>query len=264
MKTNQTERYRFSEAPIWNIQRSYYEEKGLQAWTNDQVPQYITSNPMIAMSYAEMIFAFLQDRGSKGACSEPVYIVELGAGTGRLACHILHELYQLRDYAGSGVSLPPFRYIMTDLVMSNVLAWKEHPALQSFIAEGDLDVARFDAVHDTALNLVVAGKTIREGDLKQPVIVVANYFFDSIPQELIYVGDGRIYETDVFVEYPEHKETLTPTELLSQISLRYEHRQAPEYEQPTYPYRDVIAVYQEQLEDSHFLFPVAGLTCWSV
>ncbi|MFC4301995.1 tetratricopeptide repeat protein [Cohnella boryungensis] len=259
MAFNNKQRYRFSEAPIWNIQRKYYEEEGTKAWNNDQVPQYITSNPMIATSYAEMIFGFLQDRANKEYSSEPVMIVELGAGTGRLAFHVLSELCQLRDYAGT--SLPSFRYIMTDLAINNVLAWREHPALQSFIVEGLLDFAQFDAVHDMDLNLVVSGTTISEGDLKQPLIIVANYFFDSIPQELIYVGDGRIYEADVFVEYPEHHGSLKPSDLLDQISLHYEHRRAPEYEQETYPYRSVIAVYQEQLEDSHILFPVAGITC---
>ncbi|GAA0399363.1 tetratricopeptide repeat protein [Paenibacillus motobuensis] len=259
MTFNKKQRYRFSEAPIWNIQRKYYEEEGTKAWNNDQVPQYITSNPMIATSYAEMIFGFLQDRANKENSSEPVMIVELGAGAGRLAFHVLSELCQLRDYAGT--SLPSFCYIMTDLAINNVLAWREHPALQSFIAEGLLDFAQFDAVHDTVLNLVVSGTTISEGDLKQPLVIVANYFFDSIPQELIYVGDGRIYEADVFVEYPEHHGSLKPSELLDQISLHYEHRWAPEYEQETYPYRDVIVIYQEQLEDSHILFPVAGITC---
>ncbi|WP_135554573.1 SAM-dependent methyltransferase [Paenibacillus cymbidii] len=259
MTFNKKQRYRFSEAPIWNIQRKYYEKEGTKAWNNDQVPQYITSNPMIAASYAEMIVGFLQDRANKEDCLEPVMIVELGAGAGRLAFHVLSELRQLRDYAGT--SLPPFRYIMTDLAINNVLAWREHPALQTFIAEGLLDFARFDAVHDTVLNLVVSGTTISEGDLKQPLVIVANYFFDSIPQELIYVDDGRIYEADVFVEYPELHDSLKPSEWLEQIALHYEYRRAPEYEQETYPYRDVIAIYQEQLEDSHILFPVAGITC---
>lgn len=259
MTNKNKQRYRFSEAPIWNIQRKYYEEEGLKAWKNDQVPQYITSNPMIAASYAEMIFGFLQDLANQEYSSEPVTIVELGAGAGRLAFHVLSELCQLRDYAG--ISLPSFRYIMTDLAINNVVAWREHPAFQSFIAEGLLDFAQFDAVHDTALNLVVSGTTISEGDLKQPLIMIANYFFDSIPQELIYVGDGRIYEADVFVEYPKEHASLKPSDLLDQISLHYEHRRAPQYEQETFPYRDVIAVYQEQLEDSHILFPVAGLNC---
>lgn len=259
MTDNNKKRYRFSEAPIWDMQRKYYEEQGTKAWNNDQVPQYITSNPMIAAAYAEMIFAFLQDRANKGYCSEPVFIVELGAGAGRLAYHVLHELCQLKDYAG--ISLPSFRYIMTDLAINNVMAWKEHPALQSFITDGLLDFAQFDAVHDTILNLVVSDTTISEGDLKQPLIIVANYLFDSIPQELIYVGDGQIYEADVYVEYPEHNDSLKPSEWLNQITLHYEYRRALEYEQETYPYRDVISIYQEQLEDSHILFPAAGITC---
>lgn len=251
--------YRYSEAPIWNLQRKYYEEEGQRAWNNDQVPQYITSNPMIATAYAEMIFGVLQDRANQGYLAEPVLIVEIGAGTGRLAYHVLHELVQLRDYAG--IALPPFRYIMTDLAMNNVLAWKEHPALQPFIAEGLLDCARYDAIHDSVLNLVVSGTTIGAGDSTQPVVIVANYFFCSIPQDLLYVGDGQIYETDVSIEYPEQMDSLKPSEILSRITLEYEHRRAPEYEQETYPYRDVIAIYQEQLEDSHILFPAAALRC---
>ncbi|MEO3946018.1 SAM-dependent methyltransferase [Gorillibacterium sp. CAU 1737] len=259
MKAAKKQRYRFSEAPIWTIQRSYYEEEGLKAWNNDQVPQYITCNPLIATAYAEMIFGFLQDRARIGETSEPVLLVELGAGAGRFAFHVLHELSQLIDYAG--IPVPLFRYIMTDLAMNNVLAWKEHPALQPFIARGMLDFARFDAVHDAVLNLVVSETTIRPGDLKQPLIIVGNYFFDSIPHELLYVGEGHIYEADVLVDYPKHRESLKPSELLTQISLQYEHRRAPEYEQETYPYRDLIAIYQEQLEDSHVLFPSAALTC---
>lgn len=259
MTDTKKQRYRFSEAPIWNIQRKYYEEEGLKAWNNDQVPQYITCNPRIAAAYAEMIFGFLQDRANKGESSEPVQIVELGAGAGRLAFHVLHELCQLIDY--TGITVPPFRYIMTDLAMKNVLAWREHPSLQPFIDKGMLDFAQFDADHDTVLNLIVSEATIRKGDLKQPLVLVANYFFDSIPQELLYVGEGQIYETDVFVEYPKCRDSLKPSELLDQISLHYEYRRAPEYEQETYPYRDVIAAYQEHLEDSHILFPVAAFTC---
>lgn len=259
MTTRKKQRYRFSEAPIWNIQRKYYEEEGLKAWKNDQVPQYITSNPMIGRAYADMIFGFLQDRATKKESTEPVFLVELGAGAGRFAFHVLHELRQLIDEAGIG--LPPFCYIMTDLAMNNVSAWQKHPALQAFISEGILDFARFDAASDTELNLAVSGKTLRQGELTQPLVIVANYFFDGIPQELLYVGDGQIYEADVYVEYPEQEESLKPSEWLSQISLQYEYRRAAEYEQPEYPYRDVIAVYQDQLEDSHILFPTIGLTC---
>lgn len=176
MNIQKKQRYRFSEAPIWDINREYYEVEGLRAWSNDQVPQYITSNPMIAAAYAELLFGFLQDRAAKGQFLDPVQIVELGAGAGRFAFHVLHELGQLMDYAE--IELPPFRYIMTDLAVNNVAAWREHPALQSFIARGMLDFARFDAVSDWELSLVVSGETISAGDLRQPLVIVANYFFE--------------------------------------------------------------------------------------
>jgi tetratricopeptide (TPR) repeat protein len=114
---------------------------------------------------------------------------------------------------------------------------------------------------DTELNLVRSGVTLSEGELTQPLVIVANYFFDSIPQELIYVDDGQIYEVDVEIEYPEHHDSLAHTEWLEQIALHYEYRRAPEYEQETYPYRDVISLYRERLEDSHILFPSSGITC---
>ena len=56
------------------------------------------------------------------------------------------------------MELPPFRYVMTDLAMENVTGWKEHPSMQAYIEQGLLDFARFDAVHDTALNLVMCEK----------------------------------------------------------------------------------------------------------
>ncbi len=81
--------YRFSEAPIWELQRTYYEEQGIGAWQSEEVPQYITSNPSIAVAYAEIVFGFLQDRARLGYTLEPVTILELGAGSGRLAYHIV-------------------------------------------------------------------------------------------------------------------------------------------------------------------------------
>ena len=259
MNETSAKRYRFSEAPIWELQRQYFEEQGLKAWINDQVPQYITSNPMIGAAYADILFGILQDRAAQGKRDEPVYIVELGAGAGRLANHVLHSLRELIDY--SGLELPEFRYIMTDLPAENIAGWRRHPALKPYVESGCLDFARFDAVNDTELHLAVSGTTLRTGQLAQPLLIVANYFFDSIPQELIYVADGEIYECDVDVRAPGKKGEQGPSEMLASMELTYVNRRAPEYERSDYPYRDVIEYYREELEDSHILFPEAGLRC---
>lgn len=251
--------YRFSEAPIWELQRSYYEEQGIEAWQREEVPHYITNNSFIAVAYAEMIFGFLQDRARLGYTSEPVTIVELGAGSGRLAFHVLKELCELRDFAG--IILPPFRYCLSDFALKNISYWQQHSSLLSFVEQGILDFAHFDAVHDTELHLTQSNTIIRAGDLQQPLLVIANYFFDSIPQELIYVGESKIYECHVSLHFPDGTNDLKPADMLDKLIPEYHYVRATEYEQESYPYRDVIELYQQKLEDSHILFPATGLAC---
>ncbi len=193
--SNDRNRYRFSEAPIWELLREYYEQEGLDAWRNDGIPQYVTSNPMIAAAYADMIVAFLLDRQQQGGAGETIHIVEIGAGAGRLAGHILHELCRVRDEVIE--DLPSFCYVMTDLAVDSVAAWQQHPALQTYVAQGVLDFARFDAMADTELQLAVSGQTLQAGVLQEPVVLIANYFFDSLPQELIRIENGAVYEADI-------------------------------------------------------------------
>ncbi|NIK79587.1 tetratricopeptide (TPR) repeat protein [Paenibacillus castaneae] len=259
MTINEQPLYRFSEAPIWELQRAYFDEQGIKAWQNEIVPQYITNNPTIANAYAEIIFGFLQDRARSESTSEPVAIVELGAGSGRLAFHILKELCGLIDYAG--LQLPPFRYIMSDLASKNIAYWQEHSSLRPFVQKGILDFAVFDAVQDTELRLTQSGDCIQYGDLQQPLLIIANYFFDSIPQELIYVDEGKIYECRVSMPLPDDASNLSASEILKKLEPEYHYRRATQYEQNSYPYRDVIALYQQELEDSHILFPAIGLSC---
>lgn len=259
MENSTEQRYRFSEAPIWELQRKYYEELGMKAWTNDQVPQYITSNPMIGTAYAEMIFGFLQDRAGQGHTTEPVIILELGAGAGRLAFHVLQQLCEIIRYAG--ITLPPFRYIMSDLPLKNIAGWQQHAGLKPFVEQGLLDFARFDAVEDTELHLTESGSVIKPGELKQPLMVIANYFFDSIQQELLYVDEGKIYECEVSLKYPENSENMGTSEILRDIVPDYTYRRAAFYEEKSYPYQEVIAFYQKKMEDSHILFPAVALRC---
>lgn len=259
MTMDKQQRYRFSEAPIWDLQRSYYEELGLQAWTNDQVPQYITSNPMIGTAYAEMIFGFLLDRGGLGLQDEPVVILELGAGAGRLAFQVLQKLNELMDYAG--IKLPPFQYVMSDLPEKNIAGWQQHPGLIPFVQQGILDFARFDAVKDTELHLTHSGSVIRPGELKQPLLVIANYFFDSIQQELLYMDEGKIYDCEVSLKFPENAKSMGTSEVLRDIIPEYHYSRATGYEETDYPYHELACFYRDKLEDTHILFPAAALSC---
>lgn len=251
--------YRFSESPIWELQRAYYEEQGIQAWQNHEVPQYITSNPVMAAAYAEMIFGFMQDRARLGSLSEPVTIMELGAGSGLLAFQVIKELCALRDYAS--LPLPAFRYVMTDLAQANIDYWRQHPSLLPYVQQGIVDFARFDAVNDEDLHLMESGITIRQGDLQQPLVVIANYFFDSIPQELIYVEDNHIYDCMVALSILEEADRGSASELLNRVIPEFQYRLADEYRLEASPYHSIMELYASKLEDSHILFPAVGLQC---
>jgi hypothetical protein len=83
-----------SQSLIWQIQRAYFLENGMQAWQEDVVPSSISSNPVMARAYSQILFGYLHDcfaaaRTGNFALDEtqPIYIVELGAGSGRLAHH---------------------------------------------------------------------------------------------------------------------------------------------------------------------------------
>ncbi|OBZ07746.1 SAM-dependent methyltransferase [Bacillus sp. FJAT-26390] len=259
MNHNDQPLYRFSEAPIWELQRAYFEEQGIEAWQNEEVPQYITNNPVIATAYAEIIFGFLQDRARLGNAGEPVTILELGAGSGRLAYYVLKALTELIDYAG--IELPPFRYVLSDLPVKNVAYWQQHPSLQPFVQQGILDFAKLDAVQDSELHLTQSGDTIRRASLKQPLLLVANYFFDSIPQQLIYVDEGSIFECRVSFPLMAEDEAAAEPDMLWKMVPEYHYRRAAEYEEESYRYKAVLELYKQQLEDSHILFPEIGMDC---
>ncbi len=51
----------FSQSLIWQLQRDYFGEAGIDAWRSGEVPHYITSNPVEGKTYAELVLAFLRD-----------------------------------------------------------------------------------------------------------------------------------------------------------------------------------------------------------
>src|SRR5882724_834418 len=94
------ERQVFSRSLLWKLQRAYFAEAGADAWRLGEVPHYVTSNPRVADSYAEIVFAFWRDRNRLAPAAGPLHICELGAGSGRLAFHFLTRLVRLCEQSG--------------------------------------------------------------------------------------------------------------------------------------------------------------------
>jgi tetratricopeptide (TPR) repeat protein len=254
---------RLSESLIWRLQRDFFEQQGVEAWRQSTVPHYITSNPTVARTYAEIVFGFLRDRAaiSSARCSgsQPIYLVELGAGSGRLAYHFLKKLGDL--CSRTPFRMPEYRYVLTDLPARNLDFWRQHPRLQPFVEQGLLDFAPFDAEKDDMLKLETPGETIQPGSLAQPVVVIANYFFDSIPQDLFYFEDGKLFECRISLRSPFAYDKAMPAELLEHMKVEYDYHSV---ELPYYGniYLDgLLDEYRQTLNENYRLFPHVGLHC---
>ena len=155
---------RLSQSILWTLQRNFFEAQGIEAWSCGTVPHNLTCSPFIADSYARVVFGWMRD--CKTAMSEgngtssrefdpdqPIYIIELGAGSGRFGYLFLKRLLSICESSVlKGIRI---KYVMTDFAESNLQYWRAHPWFQSYFDQGVLDFARFDADKDVTLESAI-------------------------------------------------------------------------------------------------------------
>lgn len=249
----------FAESIIWQLNRDFYQEQGIKAWSEGVVPHQMTSNSQVGKTYAELIFAFLKDLAEKGKIQEVVYIVELGAGHGRLAFHILKHLQKL--VASTTRELPNYCYILSDIVEDNLSFFMDHPQLQVYLEQGQLDVAYFDAIGSKEMQLRYAKKTIYAQELNTPILAVANYFFDSIPNDLYYINDRTISACSVSIESNVDPVGVDINSVFKAMKMTYyvDPVNAPPYENPIL--NEILDEYKDLVTDSYIFYPEKGMHC---
>lgn len=157
---------RLRESMLWLLNRAFYSQVGGAAWSNGTVPSFMTTNAYIARAYAKVILGTTLDiwrEGTVGSTNEPLYIVEVGGGSGRLAYLILEVLSRFQDFlprdAQGRVLL---RYVLTDVSEAMLKSWREKPLMKAMCdhAEGlgILDYAVFDAEKDEAVRETLAAR----------------------------------------------------------------------------------------------------------
>lgn len=253
------ERERLSCSVIWRLQRNYFEHQGIEAWSSGTVPHHITSSAFIADAYANVVFGFLRDCVRKHDPRQPIYIVELGSGSGRFAYLFLKRL--LAKQNGSVLKDIPVKYVMTDFTQQNLEYLRKHAHFQRFIDEGLLDFARFDVEHDQQLKLINSGETISARNLINPLIVIANYLFDSIPQDSFFVSAGQLFETLVSLTTQQEEEDLDDPEILSRIKVTYEFNRVNGNYYKDKSWNRILLDYKQRFSETAFLFPTATLNC---
>ena len=190
----------------------------------------------------------------------PLYFFYLCAGSVLFSFHFLILLTTLcQKY---NLSIDSFCYVLTDFAPKNLEYWRHHPNLQPYFNSGLLDIALFDVNSSSELDLQVSQRKIKPRSLMRPLVIVANYLFDSIPQELFYFENGNGFQ--VLVSLPKSAKLPANNEaVLPKTNIRHSYR-LKEMAQPFYsePYlQQIIDDYQQTISDAYILFPAVGLRC---
>lgn len=238
-----------SRTRLWELQREFFEKQAVGAWSRGIVPHYIASNAYAARSYAQVLLGWLRDIAPSADASQPIYIVELGAGAGRLAFHLLQRLFALLD--ASPLSQLRVTYVMSDFIPATIDFWRSHPQLRPWVDAGRLDFARFDADRDSTFALLESGTQLSPGGLRNPLGVVANYFFDSLRHDAFYVESGQLNEALATVS----------GDSLKSLKVAFETRPCTSdyYDDPAL--NQLLEHYRQRLTRTHLSFPVAALAC---
>ncbi len=249
----------FSESLIWQFNRDFYLNNGIAAWGNGIVPHSMTSSSKVGKTYAELIFALLKDLAHQGNIDEVIYLLELGAGHGRLAFHILQHLEKLIESVDQ--KLPPYCYVLSDIVEENLTFFSQHPQFEVYIEEGKLDVTYFDAIESDKIYLRNKKQSILTQELNQPIITIANYFFDSIPNELLHFENRIVSSCSIAINSEENPKDLVGDELLKIMDFSYFDivQNAPFYKESLL--NEIVEEYRNSFADTYLFFPKKGLEC---
>ena len=258
------ENVRLSRSRLWGLLRGYYEKEGVAAWSEGTIPWRITNNAFIAASYARVVHAYLGDLAGEGPAggydpTRPVHILELGAGTGRFGYLFLRTLHSL---AGpSRAAGPKVRYVLTDVAGKNMEFWAQHPKLAPFVAEGVLDFAIFDAAVDNRVTLRLSGETLSAGAAGNPIVAIANYVFDSLPQDVYRARGGELLECLVTLTSSREEDDPGDVSILERVDFRYLDAPMADAPYEESVWNEILRKSAGRKGDGPVLFPVGALAC---
>lgn len=248
----------FSESLVWQLNRDYYQKVGIDAWRKQEVPHHLTSNSMVGKTYASLILGFLKDLRAKDK-NEKVYILELGAGHGRLGFHILQHLEQLLE--DINLDLPSYCYILSDIVEDNLSFFIDHSQFANYLEQGKLDVAYVDGLNMESIELRFSKEEITSNSLEQPMIVIGNYFFDSIPTDLFFLKNTQLFECEITLRTSENPEQLGSKQLLKIVEPSYNKQLVEGAFFENEISNELLKEYKESLLNTFLFFPENSMRC---
>jgi len=143
--------------------------------------------------------------------------------------------------------------ILTRRVIDNQSTSK-HFTFQDFLGFAKLDLEK-----DDTLTLYESGEVLSRGSLKNPLIVVANYIFDTLKNDVFTVKNAGLFESVVSLKTASGNITDDKPTDWEKVDVEYEALQINGGYYDDVHYNAVLDDFKEGLSDSHFLFPIATL-----
>jgi tetratricopeptide (TPR) repeat protein len=242
-----------SQSLIWRLQRDYYAQRGLEAWSQDLVPSYITNNPFIAEIHAQMIAAFIEDCQAHTAHpplspENPLRILELGAGSGKFCFLFLRRLAALLRERSLAPEL--IRYTLTDCSEQLLAQWRANPYLAEFVQSGTLNFELLCSGEGPGAQFPQSSS-----QAAGPLVVIANYVFDSLPQDAFVIDHGQISEA-LLTTSSSSKDAVQLSGL--QLSFKNVPLSSSRYSRPGW--NAILERYRQNLPAATLFFPAAALT----
>ncbi|MBX9689096.1 MAG: hypothetical protein K2X27_20475 [Candidatus Obscuribacterales bacterium] len=259
------ENVRLSDSRIWKFLEDYYQNASISAW--NQIPFYPTSNPFIADCYADLIISFLNDYAQHLDFEKPLYILEMAAGSGCFSFYLLRELKKRRKYFEHFRKLK-LRYIMADFTVDNPSSWLQNPKLKPFLDEGILEFAVFSPMDDRELraftqNGLEERNLLEKDDCLNPLIAIANYFFDSIKQDAFQIQDGKLYEARHNFKLRKDFESKSSEFKFEKLEKHENYLEAARDFYDDARLNDVLKSYCRDFENASLIFPLGAFKCIS-
>jgi len=260
----------FRDSQLWKIQRWYYQNYGMECWESMIVPSFVTSNAFIAQQTARVIAGYIRDTIGEGnyTSKEPVYVIEVGSGHGKFSFLVLQSLVEMSEFlpvlvedevpestienesmnSATAIRKPAFVYLITDVSQKALEAIASHPAMQTFLETGILELALFDAEESTqegmynpllftlhpsndALEFSTAAENSED---EYPPLFICNYVFDSLVQDAFRIEDGVLFENRVTVqtvslddESPSEKYDNLGVRAMENVQIEWKYRDYP-------------------------------------
>ncbi|MGR6873097.1 SAM-dependent methyltransferase [Pseudomonas sp. HK3] len=223
------------------------------------MPFYITCNPMIAHQYAASIVRYWQDliKNNRQSALEPFYVVELGSGSGAFSFHILKQIniwLDRLDMQGCH-----WQYVITDFTESNLKHWQKNPAFKPFIDRGQLDFSIFNLESDTQLHLVNSNTILQACEQPRPMVVLANYIFDTVSHDVIQVEDQQLSLglTRISIDQDNLVGDKPNTLAALRTDFAYKPIEDNHYQQPALT--QLLKAYKQQANGQKVLIPLGSL-----